>query len=258
MAIGSRRTPGPVQFARYAFPPNALGYCGPADSRAVLEYAHARISDEGLVELARNFEGAWPYLASIAAANEIADPLDPSVVAAYWIGSPILERVGRSDLIRLVERFRKRAGTGWGSLLESVPAGALPHHSFHVLAVYPWLGLLREGKAGAPLDVMDRCRIRWGGIVDTAGDQAIVLTRPLQWDGSKLSLGAPRTETLTIGARGYSLAKDLAVGDWVSIHWHWVCERLSRSQLRALQHYTQHTLKLVNGLSASGLVKAGY
>ena len=32
-------TAGPVVFARYAYPPNALGYCGPADSGALLKEA---------------------------------------------------------------------------------------------------------------------------------------------------------------------------------------------------------------------------
>ena len=51
---------GPALFARFAYPPNALGYCGPDDAQSVLEYAAARASDPGLVGLARQFSGAWP------------------------------------------------------------------------------------------------------------------------------------------------------------------------------------------------------
>ena len=75
-------TPGPLLFARYAYPPNALGLCGSEESRALLEYGHAGASDEGLGELARAFEGAWPYLTLIAGANGIRDPLDARVVEA--------------------------------------------------------------------------------------------------------------------------------------------------------------------------------
>ena len=46
-------TAGPILFARYAYPPNALGYCGPADSGALLEYAAGPVSDAGLAALAR-------------------------------------------------------------------------------------------------------------------------------------------------------------------------------------------------------------
>ena len=80
-------TAGPLLFARYAYPPNALGLCGADETRTLLEYGDARASDGGLAELARTFEGAWPYLTLIAQANGIADPLDPRVVEAYWVGN---------------------------------------------------------------------------------------------------------------------------------------------------------------------------
>jgi hypothetical protein len=54
-------------------------------------------------------------------------------------------------------------------LAAPVPACALPHHSFHVFGVYPWLGLLREGRSVEPLRVLDRCRIRWGQVVQIQG-----------------------------------------------------------------------------------------
>jgi hypothetical protein len=61
--LGSPSTlPGPILFGRYAFGPNRLGYCGPDDSTALLEYAAAGIDDGGLRALARGFEGAYPYL----------------------------------------------------------------------------------------------------------------------------------------------------------------------------------------------------
>ena len=68
---------GALLFARYAYPPNALGYCGAGENRTLLEYGEAGVSDGGLVQLARSFEGAWPYLELIAGANGIDDPLDP-------------------------------------------------------------------------------------------------------------------------------------------------------------------------------------
>jgi Family of unknown function (DUF6390) len=77
-------SPGPLLFARYAYAPNALGYCGADEPRTLLEYGDAKESDRGLAELARTFEGAWPYLQLIASANRIEDPLDPRVVDAYW------------------------------------------------------------------------------------------------------------------------------------------------------------------------------
>ena len=54
---------GALRFGRYAFPPNQLGYCGPDDHAALLEYVARAHPDRGLVELERRFEGAYQYLA---------------------------------------------------------------------------------------------------------------------------------------------------------------------------------------------------
>jgi hypothetical protein len=189
-------TPGPLLFARYAYPPNALGYCGADETRSLLEYGAAGASDGGLVELARTFEGAWPYLTLIAAANEIADPLDPRVVDAYWVGNGLLDRVRGAELARHVEeRFRGRIGRSWRQVLDAVGAGAVPHHTFHVFAVYPWLGLMRTGVLDEPLHVLDQCRTTAALVVAATGDTARVLARTLVWDGSRLTLGpwTPRT-----------------------------------------------------------------
>jgi hypothetical protein len=43
------------------------------------------------------------------------------------------------------------------------------------------------------------------------------------------------------------MVPDLAVGDWVSMHWEWVCDRLDARQLAALKHYTSLHLQMVNG-----------
>ena len=78
-----------------------------------------------------------------------------------------------------MDRFRRQAGRSWSHLEEAIPAGVVPHHSFHVFHVYPWVGLLGHGR-GEPLEVLDRCRIRWGEVVSVEQDTVIVRSRPLQ------------------------------------------------------------------------------
>lgn len=239
---------GAVRFARYAYPPNALGYCGPSDPRGLLEQTAAGVVDPGLGEIARGFSGAWPYLTLIAGANRIADPLDPRVVEAYWIGNRLLDAIDVATFgTSLDERFRRMAGPGWRRLADTVPAGGLPHHSFHVLCVYPWLGLLRQGRgASHALMVLDRCRIRWGQVVRVDGGGATVRSRPLRWDGQRLSLGEAELEQATVAVDGLGLAGDLAAGDWVALHWDWVCERLDADRLQRLRRYTARTLALTD------------
>lgn len=239
---------GALLFARYAYPPNALGYCGPADSGALLEYAAAGVADRGLSELARQFAGAWPYLELIAGAAGIGDPLDRRVVEAYWVGNVLLDRIGLPLLAASMEqRFRPRTGRQFPYLMENVLAGGMPQHSFHVFAVYPWVGLLGDDrKAWHALTVLDRCRIRWGQVAAVDGDQVVVRSRPLRWDGRALSLGEPVPETAIRSVAGTGYLGGLAAGDWVSLHWDWVCDTLTRRQLTALRHHTLRQLEITN------------
>ena len=239
---------GPLMFVRYAYPPNALGYCGPDDSAAFREYAVAGVADQGLVQLARAFSGAWPYLELISAGCGIPDPLDHRVVEAYWVGNELLDRVPVGKIgDSMAERFRQRVGNKFQFLAEGVLAGGVPHHSFHVFGVYPWVGLLGDDrKAGHALMVLDRCRIRWGKVTALHGDQAAVESRPLCWDGRLLTLGEPVTEMARLALDGTVLARDIGPGDRVALHWDWVCDKLTDRQLRALRTYTMRHLDMVN------------
>ncbi len=184
---------GPTLFARFAYPPNSLGYCGRDEHRTLLEYAASGVVDGDLRSLARSFEGAWPYLELIAAANGIGDPLDRRVVEAYWIGNDLLEHVPMSLLGASLEaRFRGPAGREWSRLAEVIPAAPLLQHGLHVFAVYPWVGLLRGADGGEPLRVLDRCRVRWGRVEEVDGDHANVRSRPLVWDGLALGTSSRR------------------------------------------------------------------
>lgn len=258
LAVPHRATvaPGPVLFVRYAFPPNSHGFCGPGDPTAFFEYGVAGADDRGLRAMSQQFAGAWPYLQLIAAATGLDDPLDRRVVEAYWVGSPRLDQVGTTSVgDSMEERFRFMAGPRFPTLTESVLAGGVPHHSFAVFCIYPWTGLLSDRrKADHALTVLDRCRIRWGKVHALQGDQVVVESRPLTWDGHRLAIGEPETETAIRSIGGAGMVTGLAPGDWVSLHWEWVCDRLSERQVGFLQSYTMRHLRIVNegNLHAAG------
>lgn len=247
-------TPGPLLFARYAYAPNALGYCGADEPRTLLEYGDAQASDRGLAELARTFDGAWPYLQLIAAANRIDDPLDPRVVDAYWVGNGLLDAVAPHALAHHVEdRFRGRVGRGWQDILDAVAAGAVPHHSFHVFAVYPWLGLMRTGVVDEPLRVLDQCRTTPARIQEVAGDRARVLAPLLTWSGTQLRLGPWTEREVSWRADGLAFAESLRPGAWVALHWDFVCECLTPARAQRLLRATSRALGAINRRSAGGL-----
>jgi Family of unknown function (DUF6390) len=230
-------TSGPVRFARFAFPPNRLGYCGPADGGELAHYTRGH-EDPGLREIAAGFEGAYPYLQLLAGSNHRTDPLDADVVEAYWIGNELLDHVPLHDFgTSIDDRFRRRAGTSWRRLGETIPDG-LANHSYHVLHVMPWAGLIRDGIVDEPLRIVDRCRISWAEVLPGASgdDRTLVRRTPLVWSGSRLVYGEPVVDVVDSPI-------PVAPGDIVAMHWDWICERLDPRQLAWLRRVTDLQLR---------------
>ena len=70
--------------------------------------------------------------------------------------------------------------------------------------------------------------------------------RKLTWDGAAVGFGQPALETVRGSSNGLGLAPAYAPGDWVSMHWGWVCDRLSRRQLTNLRHFTMRQVDITN------------
>lgn len=244
---GHAPIPGPVLFGRYAFGPNRLGYCGTDDHAALLGHAAAQ-DDRELRVLARTFDGAYPYLELIARSAGIADPLDRRVVEAYWLGNDLTASVTPSGLHRsLDERFRGRVSPGtWRWLEASVPAGARPVHAFHVLDVFPRIGLLRGGEADDVLKAIDSCRIRWGRVTSVQDGTLSVEAAALALVDGKLGIGPARSERVERWVDGIGFVDDVRPGDLVSLHWGWACDRLSPRQLANLVAWTEFELGVAN------------
>lgn len=232
-----------MRFARYAFMPNRLGFCGAMDEIGLFESCVALRPTPELNGWAATFEGAYPYLALIANANGLPDPLDDRVVEAYWIGNELLAGVSMAPLYdSLLERFGRRLSPKTLDLiLGKVPAGAMPHHSFHVIDVCRRTGALAE-----QIGVLDSCRIAWGQIRSVAHELLEVAVRPLTFIGGRLRLGAPELRQVTSAIGGHGFVPDAGPGDWISIHWGWACDVLSTRQVENLRRYTAHHLAIAN------------
>jgi hypothetical protein len=239
-------TPGEAQFARYAYPPNELGHCGPPGAEVLLAGGATSGESPGLRSRLERFEGAWPYLRLLARTAGVPDALDPAVVAAYWLGGELLDAVGPQTLAETVDRgFGTQPGVRERLAHLTGGPGAAPDHTFHVFVVYPWVGLL--GAAGdVPRSVLDSCRVRWGSVVSVDGDSATVRSRPLSWDGARLGLGPAELVRCRWAQTGQAFVADLRPGDPVSLHWNWVCERLDDEQVGRLSARTDRQLRLTN------------
>ena len=239
-----RSLSGTTRFIRYAFMPNRLRYCGGDDNRTILEYAIDDVREPPLVPMLRKFTGAFPYLALIARGNGIADPFDERVVEAYWVGNELLDRVEARQLYdHLRERYAKElSAKTLDRVAGKAPAGARPHHSFHVFDVW------RHGPraSGEVLASIDSCRISWGTVRSVEAGELVVERRPLVLRDGLLVLDAARSERVTRLVEGKGFATAAQPGDVVSLHWGWVCEVLEPARAAALERYTLHHLRLAN------------
>lgn len=235
-------TDGMLLFARFAFMPNHLGYCGDDFNTALLAYIKEGTTDQGLRRHLNAFSGALPYLQVIAESNGIADPFDTRVVEAYWIGNDLLETVDWAlHARRLHERFKGRVSPATVDLLVGKPrAGARAHHSFHVFDVSFRTGL-PQGDAA-----LDLCRIGWGTITAVDPGAFTVTYRPIVARQGRLSLGEPQPERVLRAMGEDHFLDEASVGDVIAFHWRWACLTLAPTQVKNLERYTLGMLALAN------------
>ncbi len=239
---------GMLRCARYAFSPNKLKYCGPDDKNFQL-FSHIveKVEDQGLAEILDDFAAMYPYLKLIADENGIEDPFDERVVEAYWIGNELLEKVklkGFWDHLMEGQKLKKRFNQKdlkW--MVGKIPIGAKVHHSFHVFNIWN-----RTGHEAKPhtIETMDNCRISWGEVVGKTKDKIKVKTQELMYEDSKLGIKPNAIKEISWRIGDKELIKDIKKKDLISFHWGWVCEKVSKRQVKNLEKYTKHHLKLAN------------
>jgi len=240
---------GALRFARFAVPPNQRGYCGPAGEDELAAYRAEELTpDAGLRQLAAGFEGAWPYLELLAGVAGTDDPLDDRVVEAYWIGNELCTRVETMDWgLHLTDRFGPRIGRDIDRLTSSVGRGAVPHHSFHVFNVYPWVGLLRDGRGGdEPLRILRECHISWAVVIDRVGDGLLVEGPRPTWAGGVLGLCDGERRTVWLDPRLAHLGETIRTGSIVAIHWGEAVDVLTHRQRAWLARLTETQLAIAN------------
>lgn len=234
-------------FARYAYAPNRLGYCGPTRSGQLLRYGATGTIDTDLRALAREFHGAWTYMETMAELAGLDDPLDRRIVESYWLGGDLSPDIDASLLAKaLLARITRQTGHYWAHLTPETLDSAAADHCFHVFAVYPWSRLLGPDHYEQPLHVLDNCRIRWGTVLARHGDFLIVRSRHLTWDGYRLGLSQPQSEKVAHAVTGQSFLPDVVPGDRVSMHWDWTCDRLSDHQVATLRAATLYQIEATN------------
>jgi hypothetical protein len=242
-AVGqSVDNPGIEMFARYAYAPNQLGYCGPPEAAGLRSG-----SVDEVRAAATRFSGVWPYLQVLAKMTGIVDPLDQRLVESYWLGGGVATALNPEQFTaELLAVIGPRAGHYWSHLNADLAGEAAGNHCFHVFGVYPWSRLLGRGMDEHPVHVLDSCRITWATVLSRSGDDVEVAARQLVWDGHELGLSEPSARHLDVWEDGHRAVSDLAAGDQVAVHWGRVCGRLTPDQVHALEESTTRQLHVTN------------
>lgn len=238
---------GMLRAARYGFMPNRLSLCGRERNRELLEYAQAGIADPGLQENLEDFETLYPHLKFIARSNRVKDPFDIRVVSAYWLGNDFLDNVSPNAFYRHFEdalQLKKKMSIRQRNLLyDKLPKGAFPHHAFHVLNVFR-----RTGHVAQPhtLETMNKCIISWGKVIKVGEDYLTVQNRPLNFEADNLVWGRMQNQEVQRSIDSKTFVKDLQIGDLVTFHWGFLCEKVSEYEVAYLNKYTSKAIELAN------------
>lgn len=230
--------------ARYSVAPNFYGYCGPDENKNLIDHLKENVADKEVRSVLFEFETLLLNLTLIAYENKIYDPFDHRVVEAYWIGNSLLHRIKNIDYAALLkEKFKLPKKIGEKNFLKMqyklLSNQVLPHHSFHVLNIFKRTG---HDPSFHTIETMDSCRIGWGKIIKNL----FVKTQPLIIEKGKIKLGKPKIKQLKTTYKGKSFLQKSTVGDWVSFHWGFVCDKLTERQVKNLAYYTQKAIQFYN------------
>lgn len=228
---------GVEQAARYAFPPNNYGYCGPKLFVSILKNKH---SNAILKNELKKFKVHYAYLSLIAKANNLK-PFDKKVVHAFWIGNELLENVSSSMLRRFIVRSLFPKGKARAKMLAAnLPKGLVPHHSFNSLYVN-----FVTGKVKRSIKNYDSCCITFGKVLSISNSSALVLRHAVAYKKGKFILEERKCK-IALERRGVRFVSNLKKGDIVSVHWGLAIEKLGKSDFMLLKKYTQKNIEALN------------
>ncbi len=236
--------------SRYAYPPNSLSLCGPTKTgkqKDLKWFSTYQQTSKGTLEILSQFSTLFPYLQLIAQENNLKDPFDPQVIEAYWLGNNLLRKISIDNFAKYLngstELRKKLARKELISLFNKISTGAFPYHAFHVLNIYK-----RTGHFNVPHTIltMDACLINWGKVKKITKTVVIVETKPLKIINTRLAFGQLMRRTIMSQGENDVLFSRLKVGEFISYHWGYFCQKLTTSQLRNLIYFTNLSLHQAN------------
>ncbi|MDA4131545.1 MAG: DUF6390 family protein [Thaumarchaeota archaeon] len=241
---------GELLHARHALQPNSLGYCGPDENGRILEHLHASSVTDDLTSTLTKFEAAYPFVRMIAKSTGM-EPFDKEVTEAYWIGNSLLDKVEPADFFQfahqgLGKRMKKHEAR---TIFRELGHLAKPHHTFYVLGMFARSNI-KTANQEKLLELMDSCRVSWGRVLEVKPKTLVVDRNPLALEDEKLSL-AEATKREVHYDRDIPPFSTVRRGDWISLHWNFASEKLTKHQLKNLVSYTNLDIEATNRIVAA-------
>lgn len=225
--------------ARFALPPNSLGYCGKDSAPEKFKECIVNGQSDGVSKELEKFIVLNPYLKTISKITG-KNKHSHNVVESYWLGNNELKRVKNDDYKILLKNLSAQGVPPWfiDEVKEKQPKKFIPTHLFQILHV-------GVGKASGAvpfnMDSINNCMVRWGKVEKIGKEKLVVKLNSLK--------KSKKGYILTTKKGSFNYRKDflpgLKIGDIVAVHWKQVVKKLTKNEADKLQRWTKEVVKVV-------------
>ncbi len=223
--------------ARFALPPNSLGFCGRRSAPARFTECIKQNKYEGIKEELEKFIVFNPYLETIKKITK-DEKFCYKNIEAYWLGNERLEMATKNDYFNLLINFSKQGVPEWlvKELKNKVPKVFLPFHLFQLLHV----GVERAGgMIQNNLDSLNNCMARWGRV-------AKITNNKIEIDLWSIGKKAGRYSLIKMKEKcdwEPEITPEVKKGSLVAVHWKQVVKTLDLRERQNLKYWTEQTVK---------------
>jgi len=225
--------------ARYALMPNKLSFSKAEDiDRVLFDYCCGKGDEKHVQRILRSSSGYANFM-NIIAARSGKKVDSPEVIEAYWVGNSLLDALTADDLREMIRS--KVAGLDpkvAEELIEKIPDGVVPHHSFHVLHIHAMTGnQIMYGK-------VNLCTVQSGIVREIQEDHLMIDQEPL--DVESATLGPVERVQVKYDKE---FLPNVQVGGIVALHWEMAIDLLTPKQAASLKKYTLQNLQAMRSIS---------
>lgn len=226
--------------ARFALPPNSLGYCGHDSAPEKFKACVIHGQCDGVEDEIKKFIVLNPYLKTIATITN-KSPFSYEVVESYCIGNEELNKTEPKHFEILLQNFAEQGVPPWliDELRQRPPKVFIPTHLFQVLFV----GVGRaSGSVPYNIETINNCMVRWGAVKNISVEGITIELNSLAKEASGYTL-TKTTETLPVIPE---FIENLKQGDVVTAHWKQIIKKLTSEEIEKISYWTNRVIESLN------------